>query len=117
MANATLFRIPERLANEASRQLAAHARTVPKPDWQRLTFLDADSQDAGAGRALDAGAGRACPPGSRASRRGGQVLTREALALVGEPVEDRRGRPERVAALFLELEQPVAKRLEPDRVG
>ena len=37
-----------------------------------------------------------------------QLLGEEALARVGEAVQQRRGRPERVAGLLLELEQLVA---------
>ena len=40
MASATRFRIWPGLPIEGSRQLAAQARRVPKPDWQNLTILD-----------------------------------------------------------------------------
>src|SRR5262249_54830959 len=44
-------------------------------------------------------------------------LRGEALALRGQPVEERRRRPEGVAALRLELQQPVAPRPEAHRIG
>ena len=51
MANATGFRISSRHAIEGSRELADHAGPVPKPDWQRLTFLDGRRGSLSGGRA------------------------------------------------------------------
>src|SRR5262245_25068852 len=53
----------------------------------------------------------------QADRWAGSPLAGEALALVREPVQERRRGPEGVAALPFELEQPVAQGLEPGRIG
>src|SRR5882672_6983953 len=77
---------------EDSRAVRRPSAGRAEPDWQELTVFGARRPD-----------GRTRPSAG------------EALALGREPVEQRRGRPELVGALLLELQHPVTHGSQADR--